>query len=69
MRLDCDLLGKRLCVFVGLKSYFSEEELGFFYKDIIVEKFDILLLEGHQSSYKFDVEKMRIIDSDLCELY
>lgn len=31
--------------------------------------FDVLLLEGHQCPYRVDVEKVRIIDSDLCELY
>lgn len=69
MRLNRDLLGKKLFIFVGLKSYFSEEELKLFYRDIIAEKFDILLLEGHQYSYTIDIEKIRIIDNDLCELY
>lgn len=69
MRLNRDLLGKKLFIFVGLKNYFSEEELKFFYRDIMAEKFDILLIEGHQYSYKINIEKIRIIDNDLCELY
>lgn len=69
MRLNRNLLGKKLFIFVGLKSYFAEEELKLFYKDIIAEKFDVLLIEGHQYSYIIDTEKIRIIDNDLCELY
>lgn len=67
MRLNRDLLGKKLFVFVGLKSYFSDDDVRLFYKDIMSEKFDVLLLEGHQCPYRVDVEKVRIIDSDLCE--
>ncbi len=69
MRLNRDMLGKKLFVFVGLKSFFVEQELKLLYNDIIAEKFNVLLLEGYKYPYRIDAEKTHIIDYDLCELY
>lgn len=69
MHICNGLLGKELFVFVGLKSYFTEEEMEMLLKDMTAEKYNVLLIENVQSKYISKYEKSRIIDSDFCEIY
>ena len=55
-------------VFLNLKSYLTSEELESFYKDCFYNKYNLFLIESTDSEYRFDCEKHRIIDKDLCEI-
>ncbi|MDO4920881.1 MAG: type II-A CRISPR-associated protein Csn2 [Phascolarctobacterium sp.] len=55
----------RLIVFVNLKTYFSDEELGEFYKDMLYKKIHILLVENRETP-RMTNEKIMVIDNDLC---
>jgi len=56
-----------LFVFVNLKSYLRLEELQEFYKFISYKKVNILIVENVMRD-KIDGEKVKLIDSDLCEV-
>lgn len=55
----------RLIVFVNLKTYFSDEELKEFYKDMAYKKISLLLVENREFC-ELDNEITTTIDSDLC---
>lgn len=67
----CDICTKLLkiscLVFVNLKSFLSNKELALFYEEIQYKKYAILLIENHQEE-RVELEKIRIIDKDLCEI-
>jgi len=56
-----------LFVFVNLKSYLSEEDLELFYSHLAYYKRNVLLLERCESPLH-PMEKVIIIDDDLCEI-
>jgi len=54
-------------IFVNLKSYLSTNDLEVFYKSVIDHKINILLFESiNREALK--VEKVTVIDDDLCEI-
>lgn len=55
-------------VFINLKCYLSDDELGQFYKSISYKKINIMLLENTVREKRFVQEKIRIIDKDFCEI-
>lgn len=69
MHLCRELLGKELFVFVALKDYFLDDELKMLFHDMLAEKYNVLLLENVRRDCIDDIEKIRIIDKDLCEIY
>lgn len=69
MKICRQYLGKKLFIFLNLKCFFSKEELAEFYKAVFYEKINILLLERMCYNDGIECEKVRIIDSDLCEIY
>lgn len=69
MHICNSLLGKELFVFVGLKNYFTEEEMEMLLKEIAAKKYNVLLVENVQRKYISKYERRRIIDSDFCEIY
>ncbi len=68
VELVTTVLNVKLVVFVNLKSYIEEEQLGELYKTIINKKINVLLIENMMISSKIEGEKGIIIDKDLCEI-
>ncbi len=66
MLMQREYFGKRLFILYGLKSLLSREELSAFYRGILYEKLDLLLIEPFQRGQILEVEKVTIIDEDLC---
>lgn len=58
--------GKRLFVFLNLKSIMSDNEFELFCKNVSYEGFCVLLLEAFDSGKTSECEKKIIIDNDLC---
>lgn len=68
MKLCRRFFGKKLFIFLNLKSFLSDKELELFYGTVMYEKFDILLIEGIQRGKTCSCERVYIIDSDRCEI-
>lgn len=66
MELCRRCFGKKLFIFLNLKSFLSDSEFELFCKNISYEKFYILLLEAFDCSRSSEYEKKIIIDKDLC---
>lgn len=62
------LLGKKLFVFLNLKSALSDMEIEEFFKNAEYKKLRILLLENKTDGKIFNNEKVTVIDRDLCEI-
>ncbi len=56
-------------IFVNLKSYLSDEELLDLYQFIQYKKLNILLIESIYRKQISPIEKIRVIDADMCEIY
>ena len=65
LRICAELLNLRMVVFVNLKAYLTEEELGEFYQMAGYFKLQLLLIEAHESP-ALPQEKYYIIDKDRC---
>ncbi len=68
VELVTTVLNVKLVVFVNLKLYIEEEQLGELYKTIMNKKINVLLIENMMISSKIEGEKGIIIDKDLCEI-
>ncbi len=68
MKLCRRFFGKKLFVFLNLKSFLSDNELELFYRTVMYEKFDIMLIEAVQRQKACSRERVYIIDGDLCEI-
>jgi len=64
-----EFCGISCIVFVNLKSYLTEEELKQLYTHASYKKVHIILLEGRLYNRIPDLEKIFILDEDLCEIY
>ena len=64
-RMVSRVLGVRLFVFVGVKQYFSREELSFLYQSLFYEKIYLLDIESEQKDILKE-EKTVTIDKDQC---
>ncbi|PSM53007.1 CRISPR/Cas system-associated protein Csn2, type II-A [Campylobacter blaseri] len=67
MNIEREVLDIKIFVFVNLKSIFSNNELLELYREIILRKFNVLLLESNYK-IKLENEEIVIIDEDLCEV-
>lgn len=67
MQFCSKLLGIKLFVFVNLKTFISEKDLQTFYKQIMLDDLNVLLLENTLRP-KIDGEYITLIDNDLCEI-
>lgn len=56
-------------IFVNLKCYLSDEEVEQVYNYVSYKKLHILLLENTMREKRFEMEKIHIIDADLCEIF
>ena len=64
-RMVSRVLGIRLFVFIGVKQYFSREELSFLYQSLFYEKIFLLDIESEQKDI-LEEEKTVTIDKDQC---
>ena len=67
LRLRTQILSIQVFAFVGLKNYFTNEEMESLYEFVKLQKIHLLLIEGVQR-IKLKSEKIYILDSDLCSL-
>lgn len=58
----------KIFVLVNLKSFVSDEDLKEIYKYINYNKLNVLLIESIEANKFFDVERIHVIDNDLCEI-
>lgn len=63
-----DILHHRLFIFWNLHDYFTEQELKLFYQEIMVRKWNVLLMENRVITEN-TLGKYYIIDKDNCEIY
>ena len=70
MEVMTDYCGIKCFVFVNLKSYIAPAVLKDFYKNLLYQKFRVLLLENKLDDDKAlrNFEKILILDKDLCEI-
>ena len=66
MLMQREFFGKRLFILYGLKTLLGKKELALFYRNVLYEKLDLLLLEPFQKGAPLKEEKITIIDEDLC---
>ena len=69
MNVINEIFGVKNFVFIGLKDYFTEDEILEFYEYIIYNDFNIVLVEPNNSKNVHAKEKVYVIDEDLCEIY
>lgn len=63
-----ELEGNKWFITVGLKNYLSRDELSELYRELALNKLNLLLIEGADKD-RIEGEKKYIIDKDLCEIY
>lgn len=67
LRMQRELIGDKLNIFINIRSYFTQEEIETLWSIIKLEKYKILLIDS--SSNKLLTNEARtLIDSDLCEI-
>lgn len=66
MELIRALCGRRLFIAVNMRSFFSDQKMELFAKDVAAKKLDLLLLEGCDRP-RLENERRWTIDRDLCE--
>lgn len=69
MNIISEIFNIKHFVFISLKNYFTEKEILDFYKYIIYNEFNIVLVEPNNVKTVQTKEKTYIIDKDLCEIY
>lgn len=69
MNIISEIFNIKHFVFISLKNYFTEKEILDFYKYIIYNEFNIVLVEPNNVKTIQTKEKTYIIDKDLCEIY
>lgn len=67
MEVMTNYCGIKCFFFVNLKSFFDENQLNLFYKDVIYRKYMVVLLENTCAFYN-EMERRVVLDSDLCEI-
>lgn len=68
IRLESQLFGTKLFVFINLKAFLSEEDIQMLYKECFYRKIHLLLIESNYNQ-KNDNESVCIIDKDACLIY
>ena len=62
------VLDLELVIIIGLRSFFSDEEVEAFYDTVSKRKIPVLLLENNLNGEIIKYEDVLTIDSDLCEI-
>ena len=60
--------GVKCIMLLNLHLYFSDDEVDLFYKEIIYNHINLLVIENNTNFGKSKYEKLTIIDKDLCEI-
>ncbi len=68
MDIAFELLGIKLFSFVNLLTFLPDESLELFYRDIAYKKYSVLLFENKWDRIKIGEEKIKIYDTDFCEI-
>ena len=58
---------KNIFVLLNLSDYLNDDEIELFYRNMLYEKVDIIVVEPRENK-KYDFESIKIIDNDLCVL-
>lgn len=69
MNIISEIFNIKHFVFISVKNYFTEKEILDFYKYIIYNEFNVVLVEPNNVKTIQTKEKTYIIDKDLCEIY
>lgn len=67
MEIVREILGNRLFVMVGMRSFFSNEEMQGFIDTVLSHKYNVLLMESSENDI-LNGEKRLILDNDICEI-
>lgn len=65
MELVRELLGEKLFVFVGMKDYYSDQDMQEFIYSVVLHKYRVLLMESRESVV-LDKEQRLLFDNDIC---
>lgn len=68
IRLEVELFGTKLFVFLHLKSYLNDNDIELLYQECFYKKVQLLLLESNDMK-KMKNENICIIDKDCCLIY
>ena len=63
-----ELLGTKLFIAVNLRKSLPDHVINEFYKDVMYNKYNLLLIETEMPRTRLQCEKYKIIDKDLCEI-
>lgn len=61
-----NVFGKKIFILINIKSYLTKEEIVMLYKKMFYEKIFIVLIENAYNNDNIDVERIIIIDKDIC---
>ena len=68
MKIMSELLGKKLLIFVNIRSYLENDQIRELMKNAVYNEISLLFIENIQRDFSKD-EKYYIIDKDNCEIY
>lgn len=68
MKIMSELLGKKLLIFVNIRSYLENNQIRELMKNAVYNEISLLFIENIQRDFSKD-EKYYIIDKDNCEIY
>lgn len=68
MKIMSELLGKKLLIFVNIRSYLENDQIRELMKNAVYNEISLLFIENTQRDFLKD-EKYYIIDKDSCEIY
>ena len=68
MKIMAELLGKKLMIFVNIRSYINEEQLKGVMETAVHNELVLLFIENIQRDFSND-RRYYIIDKDKCEVY
>lgn len=68
MKIMAELMGKKVLVFVNIRSYLENEQIQELIKNAVYNEISLLFIENIQR-YFSKTENYYIIDKDGCEIY
>ena len=68
MKLMSELMGKKVLVFINIRSYLENEQIQELIKNAVYNEISLLFIENIQRDF-LEMKKYYIIDKDGCEVY
>ena len=68
MKLMSELMGKKVLVFINIRSYLENEQIQELIKNAVYNEISLLFIENIQRDFS-EMKKYYIIDKDGCEVY